>query len=246
MICTSCGAAQLAAARRCPKCFSWGSLSATWAPSATTSGATSTDQDPPPAPARMATGIEWLDDLLDGGSAVGCSYLLAGPPGAGKSTLLTAIGAGMAARSSVLLATAEEAKGPVMRRAHRIGATSPSLYVDAYDGGSLGALLEDADPHGALLVDSIQGFAGDRLGLIRAACKELQQWARPDRVVWILGHVTSDGSIAGPRTLEHDVDGVLYLGADRVLTIHKHREGRAPASALLRMTATGLTYAGSR
>jgi DNA repair protein RadA/Sms len=187
------------------------------------------------------TGVGELDRVLGGGIVPGSVILLSGEPGVGKSTLLLDVAA-RAARAGrrVLYATGEETANQVRLRAERIGALAPGLLLAALDDlGEVIGEVERSDPS-LLLVDSIQtlgagGAEGAPGGVahVRAVTAALVREAKERRLaVVVVGHVTKDGSIAGPRTLEHLVDVVCHFDGERhtalrLLRASKNRYGPA-------------------
>ncbi len=217
---------------RCPSCQAWGTLEQQQAPSTAirrvAAGAPSTparriaDVELDAARARP-TGVDELDRVLGGGLVPGSVVLLAGEPGVGKSTLLLEVAAKVAARGRVLYVTGEESAGQVRLRAERTGAVHDQLYLAAESDlaailGHLEALRPDL-----LVVDSVQtmstatvdGAAGG-VTQTRAVTVALTALAKERGLpVVLVGHVTKDGSIAGPRVLEHLVDVVLAFEGDK-------------------------------
>jgi DNA repair protein RadA/Sms len=169
------------------------------------------------------TGLGELDRVLGGGLVPGAVVLLAGEPGVGKSTLLLEAGALAAAAGRVLYVTGEESAAQVRLRADRIGAVSQSLFLAAEtDFGALLDHVETVDP-ALLIVDSVQTISVDGVdgapggvSQIREVTGALTALAKQRTLTTVLvGHVTKDGSIAGPRSLEHLVDVVLHFDGDR-------------------------------
>jgi DNA repair protein RadA/Sms len=172
--------------------------------------------------AARPTGMDELDRVLGGGLVPGTVALLAGEPGVGKSTLLLEAGAMAAERSAVLYVTGEESAAQVRQRADRIGAISENLYLAAEtDLAALLGHVEAVDP-ALLIVDSVQtitaaGIDGAPGGVtqVREITSALVGLAKQRTLTTVLvGHVTKDGSIAGPRSLEHLVDVVLHFEGD--------------------------------
>jgi len=211
------------------------------------------DVDPLGA-SRRATGLPELDRVLGGGFVAGSVTLLGGEPGMGKSTLLLQSLASMCEHgATALLVTAEESTEQVRLRAARLGAAPPSLYVVAET--SLPVVLAHVDElqPDLVAVDSIQtvvdpdlpGVAGS-VGQVRDCAARLVRLAKERDVVTVLvGHVTKDGSLAGPRVLEHVVDTVLAFEGDRhhalrMLHALKHRFGATDELGLFEMTERGL------
>lgn len=238
--CSECGWRSMKWAGRCGECQGWGTVAEARAPSPARAGLRSaaragqvilpgltaavpiTDVDASSANARP-TGLDELDRVLGGGLVPGAVVLLAGEPGVGKSTLLLAAGALAAEAGRVLYVTGEESAAQVRLRADRIGAVSKQLYLAAET--DLSAVLDhvDAVRPGLLIVDSVQTInAADIDGTpggvtqIRAVTAALMEVAKQQMLTTVLvGHVTKDGSIAGPRALEHLVDVVLHFDGDR-------------------------------
>ncbi len=202
---------------------------------------------------RLKTGIAEFDRVLGGGLIPGSVALLGGAPGVGKSTLVLEIGAAIAgAGSSVLIATGEESGSQVGLRARRIGAAADGLLVSTEsDVDALCALIRSGT-WPVVVVDSIQtvtgvsGSAGGSATVIRDAAAQLIAAAKASGVVVLLiGHVTKDGSIAGPKSLEHMVDVVLSLDGDvhrnlRFLRGTKNRFGSVHEIGVFEMTDRGL------
>jgi DNA repair protein RadA/Sms len=209
--------------------------------------------DPLGAP-RRPTGIAELDRVLGGGLVAGSVTLLGGEPGMGKSTLLLqALGRLAAGGTRCLLVGAEESAEQVRLRAARLGPMPPELLLLA--DSSLGNVLAQAEvvrPE-ILAVDSIQAVADAELSgvpgslsQVRECAHRLVRLAKDHGVtVVMVGHVTKDGSLAGPRTLEHVVDTVLSFTGDRhhalrYLHASKHRFGSTQELGLLEMAEQGL------
>jgi DNA repair protein RadA/Sms len=238
--CSECGWQSMKWVGRCGECQQWGTVVEGRRPAAAAVGrlrgparngrpvlpATPAlpiaDVDPAVARARP-TGLGELDRVLGGGLVPGAVVLLAGEPGVGKSTLLLEAGALAAANGPVLYVTGEESAAQVRLRADRVGAVSRQLFLAAET--DFGALLEhvDAVNPGLLIVDSVQtvlapGVEGAPGGVtqVREVTGALTALAKQRTLTTVLvGHVTKDGSIAGPRSLEHLVDVVLHFDGDR-------------------------------
>ena len=210
---------------------------------------------------RLPVGIGELDRVLGGGLVPGSLVLLGGEPGIGKSTLLLQAAAGMAGRLGptrhVLYASGEESAGQVRLRATRLGlldgAAGEGVRVAAEtEVGRIIELARAARP-GLLIVDSIQTATVDELdgpagsvGQVRESALRLMELAKGDGIAVVLvGHVTKDGTIAGPKTLEHLVDAVLGLEGDRsgglrLLRASKNRFGSTEEVGVFEMGELGL------
>jgi DNA repair protein RadA/Sms len=202
---------------------------------------------------RTPIGIPELDRLLGGGVVPGQVILLAGPPGIGKSTLMLQAAAKLSTRGPFLYASGEESMRQVSSRAKRLGLDADALYLLSENSLSkiLGA-MEQVKPW-ALVLDSIQTVVHPQLasspgsvGQVRECAAELVRAAKArDTVVFLLGHVTKDGTLAGPKVLEHIVDTVLYFDTEqhdflRVLRAQKNRFGPTDEVGLFEMGEGGL------
>lgn len=202
---------------------------------------------------RRPVGIGELDRLLGGGLVAGQVVLLAGPPGIGKSTLMLQAAAKLSQKGPVLYATGEESLRQVSGRAQRLGLTPDKLFlVSETNLAKILAAMESVKPW-AVVLDSVQTASHPQLasspgsvGQVRECAAELVRAAKSrDTVVFLLGHVTKDGSLAGPKVLEHIVDTVLYFDTERhdllrVLRAHKNRFGPTDELGLFEMGEKGL------
>ncbi len=231
--CADCGHEAAKWVGRCPECQAWGTLDqtaparpalATLAVGAPSSPAQRIGDVDVQAARAQPTGVGELDRVLGGGLVPGAVVLLAGEPGVGKSTLLLEVAARYAeAGRTVLYATGEESAGQVRLRADRTGAVHPELYLAAESDLATVLGHVDAVRPRLLIVDSVQtmstaasdGIAGG-VTQVRAVTGALIAIAKERGLpVLLVGHVTKDGSVAGPKVLEHLVDVVLHFDGDR-------------------------------
>lgn len=203
---------------------------------------------------RNATGIRELDRVLGGGLVPGAVILFGGEPGVGKSTLLLQAADSIAANTGpVVIATAEESTHQIQMRARRVGVTQHDVSVASiHDVDEIIAIATERQP-AVVIVDSIQTvstseIAGSAGGVaqVRDSAARLISFAKTTGIPMVLvGHVTKDGSIAGPRTLEHMVDVVLYMEGEadaglRFVRSIKNRYGSVNEVGVFEMTAEGV------
>ncbi len=203
---------------------------------------------------RLSTGIGELDRVLGGGLLAGSTTLLFGEPGVGKSTLALMSLRALALRgASVVLIGAEESAGQVAQRARRLGPVPEGLEVATTTSVATAlALIEQRRPQ-VCVIDSISAMSDDGLGgvagsvaQVRNAAERLCALAKATSTALVLvGHVTKDGELAGPRALEHLVDTVVRIEGDRYGTLRvvraiKHRFGPTGEVGLLEMVNEGL------
>jgi DNA repair protein RadA/Sms len=273
-VCQSCGAAVLRWEGQCRTCGDWNTLVETVVrdqprPRPSRPGPVSGSVPVPlshagerDAEVRRPIGIGELDRVLGGGLVAGSVVLVGGEPGIGKSTLLLQVAAGVATGgatggATVLYATGEESTGQVRLRASRLGLTGggvgDAIRVVAETGvGRITELAREARP-GLLVVDSVQTVASEELdgppgsvGQVREATLRLMELAKSEGIpVVLVGHVTKDGTLAGPKTLEHLVDVVLSIEGDRtgglrLLRATKNRYGSTEEVGVFEMRDRGL------
>ena len=258
--CSACQASVPRWVGRCPDCGGWNTLVEAAAtarragPGPTTSAARPIGQIPADAWQAQPTGVAEVDRVLGGGFVPGSVTLVGGEPGVGKSTLLLQVLARRAAtHGRSLLVAAEESPQQVRLRAERLETVSPDLWLVAEtDLGEVLAHIDEVAPT-LVVVDSIQALA-DRavhgapgsVAQVRHCAQELARLAKERTITMVLvGHVTKDGSLAGPRVLEHLVDTVLSFGGDRhhalrLLRAVKHRFGSTAEVGLFEMGEGGL------
>jgi len=256
-VCQSCGAVAPRWAGKCEACLAWNTIVEE------TAGARATGRRISlvsldavgELPARRATGIAELDRVLGGGLVAASAVLVGGDPGIGKSTLLLQAAASLArAGARVLYVTGEEAVEQVRLRARRLGlASAPLELAAATNLRDIASTLESERGLSLVVIDSIQTMWLDSLdsapgtvAQVRACSFELIRLAKTQGFsVVLVGHVTKEGAIAGPRVLEHMVDAVLYFEGERghqfrILRGVKNRFGATDEIGVFEMTEQGL------
>ena len=257
--CDSCGARHLKWQGQCPDCGAWNSLAETV--TVTTRGSIQSGRAASlvelakvsgATEARMTTGYGELDRVLGGGLVVGSAVLIGGDPGIGKSTLLLGALANMSESETVCYVTGEESLQQVAMRADRLGVASARIHLIAET--SLEVILQSLaeNPPKVLVIDSIQTLhsanlesAPGSVSQVRECAGGLVRFAKTHGVATLLvGHVTKEGTLAGPRVLEHMVDTVLYFESDsgsrfRIVRGVKNRFGPADEMGVFAMTETG-------
>lgn len=238
----------------CPQCRGSGTLLEAVADGRLVSAPTPIADVVGDRPDRLHTGIDEFDRVLGGGVVPGSVALLGGAPGVGKSTLVLEIGSALAeAGVGVLVATGEESRPQVGLRARRIGAIADGLLITTESDVEQLCDLIRSGTYPLVVIDSIQtvtGVAGENgagsTGAIRGSAARLIAAAKEaDVAVLLIGHITKDGAIAGPKSLEHMVDVVLSLDGDphrnlRFLRGMKNRFGSVNEIGVFEMTDRGL------
>ncbi len=260
--CAECGYSAPRWLGRCPSCGSWNTLAEESARhkrgsfGRTTSPQTESiplSEVPFESVSRLTTGIGELDRVLGGGLVAGAAVLVGGDPGIGKSTLMIQAANNIASKRPVLYVTGEESAQQTKLRAGRLGVDASNLYIYAEtDTAAVLAEAQRIDPK-VLIIDSIQTMTADTVesapgtvGQVREVTAGLVRWAKSEgSAVFLVGHVTKSGAIAGPRVIEHQVDTVLYFegesaGAFRVLRAIKNRFGSTNEIGVFEMRADGL------
>lgn len=263
--CGECGHETIRWQGRCPGCGAWNTLVEEPVSRKRPSAGREARRGEPAVPVRLAevegpetsrwrTGLDEFDFVLGGGVVPGSLVLIGGEPGIGKSTLLLQVAAGLeAAGHRTLYVSGEESPAQVRLRAERLGPGAGEVsFLSETDLDAVLRRSEELRP-AALFVDSIQTVytselegAPGNVGQVRECAARLQRYAKEGNVaVFLVGHVTKGGTVAGPKTLEHIVDTVLYFEGTgsldhRVLRATKNRFGGADEIGVFRMTAGGL------
>ncbi len=263
-VCQSCGSVSPKWSGRCDGCGEWNSLVEEAAPKEVPKGLKTGSGraiklvglgGSSVTPDRLTTGMAELDRVLGGGLVEGSALLIGGDPGIGKSTLVLQASAALAQQGlSVAYVSGEESTDQVQLRASRLGLRQAPLQLAA--ATSVGDIIETFDRPDApalLVIDSIQTMFVDNIESapgtvtqLRTSAHELIRFAkRRGTALFLIGHVTKDGQIAGPRLLEHMVDAVLYFEGERglqfrILRAVKNRFGAANEIGVFEMAEDGL------
>ena len=262
-VCQECGAITPRWVGKCEACGAWNSITEEVTRDQVTKGLSAkpgrriefVGLEGSAAPVkRLMTGISELDRVAGGGLVPGSALLVGGDPGIGKSTLLLQAAARLAGHGRVAYISGEEAVDQVRMRAQRLGLSKTA--VELASATSLKDILSSLDCHDCpdvVVIDSIQTVYADGIesapgtvSQVRAAAHELIRLAKHRGfVLFLVGHVTKEGTIAGPRVLEHMVDTVLYFEGDRghqfrILRSVKNRFGATDEIGVFEMTETGL------
>lgn len=264
-VCSSCGYESGKWYGKCPECSNWNTFTEVQVLEKVKKSASVIDLTSSKTPQllskvksirsqRISTRFSEFDRVLGGGIVPGSAILLSGDPGVGKSTLLLELAKNLALKDRVLYISGEESESQIKIRAERLGVKSDeNLFV--FSNGDIDQVIEAAESQkpGLLIVDSIQtmssanfpGYAG-ALPQIRHAISRLVSFAKKNSVpVFIVGHVTKEGEVAGPMLLSHMVDCVLYLEGQigvntRVLRSFKNRFGDTSEVGIFSMEETGM------
>ncbi|MFP4668210.1 MAG: DNA repair protein RadA [Desulfosalsimonas sp.] len=262
-VCQACGHQSPRWMGRCPECGQWDSMAEE---SAQISGsgaraapvhkaqAVAMDEVELDEEYRLYTGVDEFDRVLGGGIIAGSLVLIGGDPGIGKSTLLLQVLQQYAARGrKVLYVSGEESARQLKMRSRRLADSAPNMYaVSEIDIDAVIQMVRDKSPE-ALVIDSIQtmfsheaGTAPGSVSQVRESTMKLMVMAKQTGIpVFLIGHVTKEGAIAGPRLMEHMVDTVLYFEGDqnhvfRILRAVKNRFGSTNEIGVFEMKETGL------
>ena len=261
-VCEQCGNRSVKWFGRCPGCGQWDSLTEIRSDNAAVAADTtwlgeelrSISEIDLKNVQRLPSGLSEVDRLLGGGLIPGGVVLFGGEPGIGKSTLLLQIAESLArGAGKVLYVSGEESEGQVKLRATRIGANSERLFVLSEQSlHRIMAAVEQVEPL-VLIIDSIQTTADERVAgeagsvkQLREVCSALIQLTKAKGMTtFLVGHITKEGSFAGPKTVEHLVDVAIYLEGSRTEDVRmlrsvKNRFGATNEVAVFQMTAGGL------
>ena len=262
--CTSCGNETMKWQGRCPACGQWNTIvEHKAAPAVKTKGVTRTSGVRKSAKTlsevdtadevRFSTGMDELDRVLGGGAVRGSLVLVGGAPGIGKSTLLLQLSAYVCRSLTVLYVSGEESETQLKMRAVRLGVTGESLYVLSETAmEDILETVEELKPD-VLVIDSIQTLytqdgtsAPGSVSQVKECTMTLMHLAKSQGItVFVVGHINKEGSIAGPKVLEHMVDCVLYFEGDRnssyrLISAAKNRFGSTNELGVFDMHETGL------
>jgi DNA repair protein RadA/Sms len=263
-ICTNCGAQSIKWSGRCLECGGWGTLQLETISTDEAKGSASVTTVPAEIVdlkkikdinlKRLQTGISEFDRVVGGGIVPGSLILLSGEPGIGKSTIVAQVAdkIGVSGVGQVFYVSGEESAGQVKSRLDRLNCNLDNIkFISETDADKICAALKKEKPALAI-IDSIQTvycteIASEAGGLsqIRASAVKFLEVAKQHGVaVLLIGHITKDGQIAGPKSLEHIVDTVIYLEADttndyRILRAMKNRFGSVNELGIFEMTGAG-------
>lgn len=264
-VCQKCGYEAPKWSGQCPECGEWNTLAEevkqqeskkpqrTWSFTDFSSEIIKLSDSRSVPETRIPTGIGEFDRLLGGGLVKGQITLLAGAPGIGKSTLMLQVAAALSKTLKVLYISGEESISQISGRAQRLGVGSENIYLHCEtDIQKIVESVEQVAPD-VLVLDSIQTVyhpeftsSAGTVGQVRECASELVRLCKPKGIItFVLGHVTKDGELAGPKVLEHMVDSVLYFDTEkdnvlRLLRPHKNRFGSTGEIGLFKMTGSGL------
>lgn len=264
-VCQSCGSTQTKWVGRCPACETWNSLveethdssplTRSKKPSKRTALLTEDLQSSTPSPPRFQCTLSEFDRVCGGGLVQGSVILIGGDPGVGKSTLLLQVAALLSKQHPTLYVSGEEAIDQVRLRAHRLGLkdTPLKLLSSTHIHDIITTVEQKETSYKLAIIDSIQTMYSDAIDAapgtvsqVRLCCQELMHLAKTKGIIIVLiGHVTKEGTLAGPRVLEHMVDAVLYFEGEkghsyRILRATKNRFGPTDEIGVFEMRTEGL------
>jgi DNA repair protein RadA/Sms len=261
-VCSNCGEVSLSWAGKCPHCAAWNTLQEELviesapgrvASAGKTLSVAAVDVLAKQDQQRLVTHVDEIDTVLGGGIVIGSVTLIAGQPGIGKSTLLLQLANAVAKKHKVLYVSGEESGHQVGMRAARLGVDSKTLQLATSTSADDIAATVSAGEFDLVIVDSIQTIAASAIASAAGSVSQitnstqllLQAAKQSITAVLLVGHVTKEGSIAGPKVLEHVVDVVLQLEGDRyggfkVLRATKNRFGPTTEAGIFEMDESGL------
>ncbi len=273
-VCQNCGGQARKWLGQCPDCSEWNTLvEERFRPTAVAAGVSGGSlsgrfrESTPVAfgkieaqdDARISSGIEEFDRVLGGGIVAGSLVLIGGAPGIGKSTIVLQMAEQLVVGGAkVLYISGEESERQIKMRGERLGVNADELFI--LPETNLQSILVETErlQPGVIIVDSIQTVFSERIesapgsvSQVREVAAQFMMFAKQSGVpVFLTGHVTKEGSIAGPKTLEHIVDTVLYFEGDRhhnhrIIRATKNRFGAANEIGVFEMTGTGLVPVGN-
>ena len=263
-VCSECGSETPNWAGKCPACGSWNTMKELKITAGRTKNRQVSSSDPEIRPKRIAdlslaeelrlmTGIPELDRVLGGGAVNGSLNLIGGAPGIGKSTLLLQMCGAVASDSVVLYITGEESERQIRLRADRLHVSGDQLYVFAEtDLDRIVTAIDTVSPD-IVIIDSIQTISDNSVQSTPGSMTQIRECTmrimrltkEKGLTVFLIGHITKDGTIAGPKILEHMVDCVLYFEGEqdtsfRILRAVKNRYGSTNEIGVFEMEANGL------
>jgi DNA repair protein RadA/Sms len=261
-VCSSCQHQESKWLGRCPECGSWNSFREAAGTAAPKAAAREREVEPMPLASietreglRLDAGSEEVNRVLGGGIMKESAVLIAGEPGTGKSTLMLQLAARIQTRGRVLYVSGEESPAQIRLRAGRLGITGESgAQIEVFSGTELAGILRVCDrlKPVVVIVDSIQTIYAEDIGTVpgtvnqvRLCGQELIDWAKTHgAALFLVGHVTKEGFIAGPKVLEHLVDTVLHFETGssgiRLLRAAKNRFGSVDEIGIFQMGEEGL------
>lgn len=260
-VCSECGAVTPGWLGRCPSCGKFGTISEEIEETVTVTEKSSrkpTYEKPVPLSeveheqlTRIDSGIDELNTVLGGGIVPSSLVLIGGDPGIGKSTVMTQVACTLSEKYKVLYASAEESRAQVKMRCNRLGEKSDKLML--MNETCLDNIIEEAEKYDFLIVDSIQAVylsdlsgSSGTVGQVKECASRLMRFAKSTKTtVFIVGHVTKEGAIAGPKVLEHIMDTVLYFEGQpqdnyKLLRAVKNRFGSAQEVGVFEMCEDGI------
>ncbi len=258
-VCNECGSVSPGWMGRCPACGKFGTITEEITESSESVKPKRSDYQKPiklsevtrEKITRVNTGIEELDVVLGGGIVPASLILIGGDPGIGKSTLMTQVAGSLSKNNKVLYASAEESQAQVKIRCDRLGITGDNLMI--MNETCLNNIIEEGENYDVLIVDSIQAVyleemnsSSGSVGQVKECASRLMRFAKSTKTtVFIVGHVTKEGAIAGPKILEHIMDTVLYFEGQpqdnyKLLRAVKNRFGSAQEVGVFEMRENGI------